>query len=556
MSQDEPASARPYQGGAVPGEPVAPGRPDVVADGAADTVPVPAVPAKASNRKPPSGRRRGAQGAPRPGAQPGRAQNVALVAAAAQTRRAERIARRAVTRLVVNNEPATDPLPVVETLRGTPYSRPVEAQEPDGERARQILHFAVELGKMMLRAGAGTADVESTVAAACAACGLKRAQVDLTYQSLIVHHTTADGHPITVMGINRGESLNFARLRAVHALVSDLVDGHLEFEDAQARLDAIKAQRKPFSNGIVSLAWGVLAAGLIILIGGSWVSVTLGALTTIFADRMGRILAKTGMPFFFIAFLATCASMLVAMTAFQLELISRPQYMVAAGIVVMLPTMTLLSAVQDALTNFPLTAAGRMVQVMMIFGALISGVAVGLMIGAAFGMREIEVIVGGRETGVLTVLVGVLCSGVVAAAGGVAQQVSKRLLLPAALVGILGYLALTAMSELRVGNILTTLVASTVVGLVARPLALRMGAPPIVLIIPGIFPLLQGLAIFAGAYELVTGEASLATAGANLVAAVLANAAIGVGAVFGNFLAQPLRKRRKSPGDRARTLSS
>lgn len=475
-----------------------------------------------------------------------------------QTRRAEQIARRTVGRIISDGTSDSVHVAMVETLRGTPYSMPVQAVVPGDDQARQILHLAVDLGRIMLRAGAATSDVESSVIAVCLASGLANAEVDLTYQSLTVHYTTGDGRPLTIMKVNRGESLNFGRLRAVHVLVTELTEGTLSFYDAQARLDAIKVQKRPYGDWVVTVAWGVITAALVLLIGGAPLTSLIGGVTTMFTDRVGRLLARTGMPYFFIVFLASLATMMIAMLAHELGLVSRPQYMVAAGLVVLLPTMSLFSAVQDALTNFPLTAAGRMINVLMVFVALIGGVATGLLVGRVLGMSEIQVVVRGQESAILTLVLSMVCAAVVAAAGAVGQQVSKRLILPSAAVGLIGYVVSVSLSSVHLGTIVTSLLSAAAVALIARPLALRMGAPPIAIIIPGIFPLLAGLSIFSGAYQLVQPEesASMATAATNLSAAVIANASLGVGAVFGNFLAQPLRFRRKSPVDRPSALSA
>lgn len=475
-----------------------------------------------------------------------------------QTRRAEQIARRTVGRIIADGQADAAPVAMVETLRGTPYSMPVQAAVPGDDEARLILHLAVDLGQIMLRAGAGSSDVESSVMAVCLACGLSNAEVDLTYQSLTAHYTTDDGRALTIMKVNRGESLNFGRLRAIHALVTELTEGSLSFYDAQARLDAIKVQKRPYGSWVVTVAWGVITGSLVILLGGAPLTSLLGAITTMLTDRIARLLVRTGMPYFFIVFFSSLATMILAMVFYEVGIVSRPQYMVAAGLVVLLPTMSLFAAAQDALTNFPLTAAGRMINVLMVFIALIGGVATGLLVGRALGMTEIEVLVQGRESAILTFVLGMICSAVVAAAGAVGQQVSKRLILPSAAVGLVGYLSSLALQHLGVGDIITSLLSAAVVAFLARPLALRMGAPPIAIIIPGIFPLLAGLAIFSGAYQLVQPEetVSLATAATNLSAAVVVNAALGVGAVFGNFLAQPLRFRRKSPVDQPAALSS
>ncbi|WGW12586.1 threonine/serine exporter family protein [Saxibacter everestensis] len=467
-----------------------------------------------------------------------------------QSRRAEQIARRAVKRIISDNSPATQPIPIVERLRGTPYSKPYEMSAPPDAEARRILDFALSVGETMLRSGAGTADVEVSVIAVAAACGLKDVDVDLTYQTVMVHYTTFDGRPLTVLGVNRSESISFARLSAVHQLVSDLANGRLEREDAIARMDAIKTQPKPFNRWLVSLSWAVLSGALVVLLGGGWLGALVGTFMTFSMDRLGRRLARTGMPYMFNVLIVALLTTTVAMLLARVGLPIGPQYVIAAGLVPLLPTMSLFSAAQDAITNFPLTAAGRMINVLMAMAAIVSGIGMGTLIGRSVGLNEIDVLVSGLSPLAASIL-GVLMAFIVAGTGSIAHQSRRRLVLPSAAVGSVGFIVMLVMQQFGFGPILVPAVAAAVVSILASVIALRLGAPPVTVIIPGIFPLLPGLSIFGAAYQLVQPEeaVSLATSLSSLFAALGATAALAVGAVFGNFIASPLRTRRKTPGN-------
>ena len=74
---------------------------------------------------------------------------------------------------------------------------------------------------------------------------------------------------VTVMRVNREDSVHFAKLSAFHALVTDLVDGKIDYERARERLDAIRKQKRPYPEWLVDIAWGALVAGVVNLVGGS-----------------------------------------------------------------------------------------------------------------------------------------------------------------------------------------------------------------------------------------------------------------------------------------------
>mgnify|MGYP000017534986 FL=1 len=464
------------------------------------------------------------------------------------TRRAGRIARKAVGRIVSDSSASTQPIPIIAALKGTPYQAPVESTAKSEDEARMILDLAVDIGAIMLRAGAGSADVEVSVIATCTSLGLLDAEVDLTSNSLTVHYANPDGSFMTVLRVNREESLHFAKLASVHALVSDMAEGRTDYLEARERIDAIRRQRRPYTEALVTLAWGILAGCFVLLLGGGYVASLLGFLMAVVNDRFGALLGRTGIPVFFTVAGQSMFTTLVAMAAWTFDLIAGPQFLVASGIVLLLPTVGLLSAVQDSLTRFPLTAASRTVEVLVTMAGIVSGIALGLRIGLLVGLSPIEIVVEPTGMAALSVVISLLAASAVSAAGAVGHQASRRIVVPAALVGLAGFGTMMAMSIAGFGNIITSLVSATVVGFLCRPIALRRSAPAIVMLLPAIFPLLQGLSIFSAVYEIIQPQEQvpLSAGLSSLFAAIIANAALAVGAIFGDVLARPLRSPRRS----------
>ena len=461
----------------------------------------------------------------------------------ASQRIAQKVARRTVGKLVSGTTENTQPVPIVTALKGTPYQAPVQAQEPSEDEARMILDLAADIAAMMMRAGAGTSDVEVSVIAACTACGLATVEVDLTSNTLVVHYSTSDGRLLTVMRVNRGESTHFAKLASVHKLVTDLVDGRLEFHEARSRLDAIRTQRRPFPEWFTTGAWGLMVGALVLLLGGGPIAVPLGIAMAIVVFQFGKLIGRTHLPSFFITALQAASATLIATIAGDVGIINSPQYLVAAGIVLLLPTQSLYSAVQDALTNFPLTASGRVVGVFMTLAGIVSGIALGIVCSQAIGLGHIEVLVPKTSPHVVTAILSMVAAAVVSMSGAVAMSARRRFILPAALVGLASHITMMSLTLLHIDNVLASLLAATVTGFLSRPLALRLGAPAIVLMIPGIYTLLQGLSIFTAVYQIASESenVSFAVGLSSLFTAILANAALAVGAVLGSYLALPLK---------------
>lgn len=474
------------------------------------------------------------------------ADKVAQSSGRASRKLSEYLVRSAKTRIQAAQEEAdTQPIPIVAVLRGTPYQEPIVAERKSEDEARMILDLAVDIGAVMLRAGANTSDVDVCVIATCTAMGLETAEVDIMHNSITAHYSDPDGRLHTVMRVMREQRFHYAKLSAVHTLVLDIIDHKAEFDEARERIDAIRWQRRPHTEWTVTLAFATLAAAVVVLVGGGVFSTILGFVTALLNDRFARLLGRIGLPEFFSTMAMAGFTTFVAMTAWNFDIVSSPQFIVTSSVVLLLPTQKLVSVVQDAITRFPITAAGRSVEVVLGIAGIVSGIASALMLGRAIGMETIDVLVEVPQARGFGIVLGIVASFVIAATGAVGMQTRKRIILPAALVGTIGYLVLFGLTRWGMGNIVTTFIAATVIGFLCRPTALRQGSPATVMIIPAVLPILQGMAVFSAVYTIVQPSeyVPLATGLGALFAAIVANAAIAVGVVLGDWLAQPVSKR-------------
>jgi uncharacterized membrane protein YjjB (DUF3815 family) len=213
---------------------------------------------------------------------------------------------------------------------------------------------------------------------------------------------------------------------------------------------------------------------------------------------------------------------------------------VVGGILLLLPTGRLVSSVQDAINGFPVTAAGRFLSTMLTFGALVSGIAVGFVVGSMTGMQAIDVTETFPPKYPLGVLVGLVAVAVVAI--GVTEQTSPKLLLPTAAVGVVGHLVLIGGTAVGIGPRFAPALAAVVIGLLARVVALRMGAPQLVVAVPAALILLPGLTIFRSMYVLTIEESEILVGAGGMLNAAAIVLGVAAGIVLGDTLARPLTR--------------
>ena len=466
--------------------------------------------------------------------------------AAQRTDSSSAAARRVLRRLVQGETPPTQAMSIVERLAGSPYANPrVRSGGPDAS-ARKTLDLALGMAETMFRYGAGALEVETAMIAVTAAYGLESIEVDITNQSVLLNYSPKDQTPITVMRVVRSWTNNYAGLALVHRLVTDIVDGNVTRAEASQQLNAIVHKPKPFPRWAVTASAGLFSAAIVAFIGGGPLGSLVGFVSTILVSLLQRVLGRWRVPDFFTTaasgFLVTAVAMLFwwldATDVADVDM--APGIVVAGGILLLLPTGRLVSAVQDAINGFPVTAAGRFLSAFLTFGAIVAGIAVALVAGALAGMPRLEVTEVASSQ--YPFAVTVLALAVALATISITEQSPANLVLPTVLIGAGGFLVSVASEAVGIGPRLTPAIAAIVIGMASRIVALRMGAPQLVIAVPAILFLFPGLSIFRSMYGLSIGLEDISNGVIGLFNALTVILAIAGGVVFGDNLARPLTR--------------
>lgn len=449
-------------------------------------------------------------------------------------------AKRMLRRLVQGENPPTAPMSIVDRLAGSPYANPIIHVGGVDASARKTIDFALHMAESMFRYGAGALEVETSIIAVTAALGLKNIEVDITNQSVQINYAPKDQTPLTLLRVVRSWTNNYAGLAQVHQLVTDIVAGGVGRAEAVRRLDDIIRSSKPFPRWMVTMAFGVFSAVFVGVLGGGLGASALAFVSNMLVNLVARQLGKWRTPDFFVT--AAC-SFLVTFIALMLHWAGAdipPSIVVAGGILLLLPTGRLVSSVQDAINGFPVTAAGRFLSTILTFGAIVAGIAVAVVVGDLIGSVAIDVTQTFPEAYPLWGQAILIAIGVIAI--GITEQTLLKLLLPTAAVGLVGYFVLWGASNLGFGDRLSPAISAVVIGLLARMVALRLGAPQLVVAVPAALILLPGLKIFRSMYVLTVQEADVLLGSGGMLNAGAIVLGVAAGIVLGDNLARPLTK--------------
>jgi uncharacterized membrane protein YjjP (DUF1212 family) len=405
----------------------------------------------------------------------------------------------------------------------------------------QTFDLALRIGEVVLSSGAAAADAAVSMMAVTNAAGLREADISVTFTELSISWQPSPySPPETHLRNVKFRGINYEKLTAVDHLVREIVTGRCELDDARKQLDSIVSGPYPYPRWASTLGWGVMAAGVGLLIGGDWLVMIAAFVAACLIDITNRKLSKERIPAFYQqvlgGFLATLGAIGLHLVAPE----SNVSQVVAAGIIVMLAGIAFVGAVQDAVTGYYITATARSFEALLLTGGIIGGVTAGLAVADRFGIELAVQPFQVRGFGYLPIAVA---GASIAAAGFVfACYAPKRAIVAAVLMGALGQFGYRAMTEADFGVAWGTGLAAVLIGVVAFSVAGRMRIPPLVVVVSGITPLLPGGSIYRGLYKMTEGDI---LGIASLAAAVVIAVALASGVILGEYIAQPLKREAR-----------
>jgi len=408
---------------------------------------------------------------------------------------------------------------------------------------RQVLDLTIRLGEVMLSSGSGTADVVATAQDVAQAFRLTDCVVDITFTTIIVSaQTSPDSDPVTLVRAVRNRATDYTRLSELDDLVRRITAGGVTPDEAHQAMDELTERPHRYPRWLATLGWAGFALGVAMLLGGSWITCGLAAATTAAIDRVGRILNRVKLPFFFLQASGAAIATAVAVVASRITGQS-PETLIATGIVVLLSGLTLVAAVQDALTGYMVTATARLGDVIFMTAGIVVGIVIVLELSTLVGYR-VAVDVGTptpyrTPDQPLPVAVAVFGAALAGLSLMVACYAPLRSVPAAAIASGLAQLLVVGFGLIGFGQVVSSGLAAVAVGLAATLVSVRRRAPAVVVVMAGITPLLPGLSVFRAVFASV--ESRFDDGLGQMLAATAIALALGAGVVMGEFLSSPLR---------------
>jgi uncharacterized membrane protein YjjP (DUF1212 family) len=400
----------------------------------------------------------------------------------------------------------------------------------------------------MLAVGAPSADVTATVLRVAAAYGLASCQVDITFTSITVSFDREDAVPLTAMRIVRMSRVDYTRLQGINDLARAIGAGDLDVEEAHRRLDRVVSAPATYRRTVNALGWAGVAGCFGLVLGGGWLEALIAALTTALIEQVMRVLTRRSLPLFFqqAAGAALATGVAVLLLAWDVDV--RTSLVVAAGIVVLLAGLSLVSAAQDAISGFPVTAGARAFEVVTLTAGIVVGIA-GVLDLAQRAQLPLTVV--DTSPSPVPFTVALAASAGIAGFWALASHARPRAVGLAAMAGALAWTTFWATSGPGAGPALASGVAAVVLGFCGEVLTERLRVPSQLVAVCGIVPLLPGLAIYHGLFAIVV-DADIEGGLTALVGAAAVGLALAAGVTLGEYLGRPLSGERDRYDERVR----
>ncbi len=425
------------------------------------------------------------------------------------------------------------------------------------KRSRGVIDLAMRVAEALLSTGASAADVTATVLRLTHAYGLRSVHVDVTFTSIAVSHHRGADDPVTIVRTVRVRSADYARLARLQELVASLEADPVDISVARARFDDIAGQPHPYRRSVVTLATAVLGVAVCVLLDGSYTEILISLFNAVVVDRVQLMLARRRLPAFFSQMVGGAIPTIGAVILIYARTNHVPgltnvsaSAVVATGIVVLLAGLSVVGAAQDAIDGYYVTACARSFEVFVLTFGIIVGVLIVLTIAQTMGAPT-YLAPYSRLTGDFGVQV--LASALIAGAFAVSSYAEVRTTIVCVVTGSFGWIVYAFASVFGFEQAAASGIAALVVGVMSQVLARIWRVPALALSTAGIVPLLPGLAVYRGLYQLATlsGTQGYGPGFSTLGAAMGVGLALASGVSLGTYVARAFRRDPKSSAARA-----
>lgn len=369
-----------------------------------------------------------------------------------------------------------------------------------------VMQVATEAGHIMLENGAEIFRVEETMERITRHYGIDSGHFFVLSNGIL----TSGGTRYSNVEFIPFKGAQLEKVVAVNRLSRTIEKGGCTIQEARERLSEIKNMKaKPFLEQVMGSAVG--SGAFCAIFGGSILdcaaSFIIGLLLYVFVLMVSR----RGMSKIVTNILGSILATALSVVFMRIGFGQHPGNIIIGSLIPLIPGVPFTNGIRDLANEDYIAGSTRMIDALTVFFCIAAGVALTFLVD---GRIENGIIVlDGMQTSHETS--GWLIQAVSAFLGtmgfAVLYGVPRKEYIHASLCSTIGWMAYLVMMRLANATVIeSTFVATLVVVLVSRFMAVDRKCPVIVYQICGVFPLIPGAGIFWTVYYIVNKELSVA----------------------------------------------
>jgi uncharacterized membrane protein YjjP (DUF1212 family) len=374
------------------------------------------------------------------------------------------------------------------------------------DQLTEVMQVATEAGHIMLENGAEIFRVEETMERITRHYGIDSGRFFVLSNGIL----TSGGTRYSNVEFIPFKGAQLEKVVAVNRLSRAIEKGGCSIQEARERLSEIKNMKaKPFLEQVMGSAVG--SGAFCAIFGGSYLDCAASFVTGLLLYVFVLMVSRRGMSKIVTNILGSILATTLSVVFMRIGFGEHPGNMIIGSLIPLIPGVPFTNGIRDLANEDYIAGSTRMIDALTVFFCIAAGVALTFLVD---GRIENGIIVlNGMQTSPETA--GWFVQAISAFLGtvgfAVLYGVPRREYIHASVCSTIGWVAYLAM--LRVANatvIESTFVATLVVVLVSRFMAVDRKCPVIVFQICGVFPLIPGAGIFWTVYYIVNKELSVA----------------------------------------------
>lgn len=415
----------------------------------------------------------------------------------------------------------------------------------------RALRFTMRTCEIMLSMGVSANSVVSRALDITETYCKNPVHIDITYNIIFLSQFRGvDKEPLTLVRPAPPHDVNYMMLRSVQVLIHDIHNGHVSLQDAEKRLDKIEFHSPTYPWWLIMIGNGVVIAGVSLMFTSSWRAILTTFIVGLIVDRLMYFMGRKSIAPFFrqitaAVFVTLTAAVINALASNGVDFFDgiNPTLLVVGSIVMLVAGLATVSAMQDAIEEYYVTANGRLTRVILQTAGLVVGIVIGLYAARRLG---IGIAISPDPLSANTIPMQVIGAALAAAGYAISSQTYNRAI---SWVGLIGGISLSILFVLNdrygISVVVSSAIAAAFVGIVGAFMSRFWRTPSVGIIAAGIIPLVPGLMLYSGLMQLINyppGNPLFYKALGTLFTVATTGLAIATGASLGSILGRPFRQ--------------